>query len=444
MKNKEKNIKNIVSSKLCNSCGACIASCPFKALEKNIDNIPIVLDDKCTHCGICSKVCAGNNFNFLEIYKEIYNKNYDIKTTLGEYKNAYLSYALKEETREQGTSGGLVKALLISLLETSKIKGAILVSGDETECFKAKAIVAKTKSDILNAGKSRYSRSLTLDVLKQLETEDGKFALVGLPCQIHALWKIRKLNPKINEKILLTIGLFCHSQIETIPERIILKKFNIDKLPVKEYISRFGKHPGTPYVRLENNELRPVYFPKKKFYRPTSHEMLNIMYRLYTPKRCMYCFDGASELADISVGDPWFKNINKEHFNKIDFKDGYSFVLARTSQGKELIENASENNKIYLKELPKDIADNCNKEMLIAKKKRAWYFIKRENLVDFGEYGKLIPSLSKKQILKQKFSNMLYIFCSYKSIRNFLMKLLLTDFGYVLLYLNNLRRRLKK
>ena len=446
MKGIENNIKNIVESNLCNSCGACIATCPFNVIKKDNDNIPRGTKDNCINCGICKQVCQGGSFDFIKIYEKHHEKQYDIKTTLGDYKSAYLSFANDGKIRQKGTSGGFVKAFLISLLESSKIQGVVMISQDETECFKAKAIIARTKEDIINSGKSRYSRSLTLEILKDIEKEQGKFALVGLPCQIHALWKIRKMNPKIHEKILITIGLFCHAQTEIEPERIIFKKFGLDKLSIKEYISRFGKHPGTPCVRLENDEIKPVYFPNSKFYRPTSHEILNIMYHLYTPKRCMYCFDGSSELADISVGDPWFENkIRKsEEFKNINLKEGYSFVLARTDIAKELINFSCENDFINLKEIPKVIADKCNRKMLKSKKIRAWYFIKKEGKVDFGDYVKLIPNLSKNKIAKQKMSNFFHVFCFYPSVRNFVMKILLSPIGYVFLYLNNLRRKLKR
>lgn len=447
MANKENNIKNIVESKLCNSCGACIASCPFNIIKKDNDNIPRVSEENCINCGICKQVCQGTGVDFLRYYEKFHKKPYNMETTLGDYQGAYLSFANNDNVRQKGTSGGFIKAFLVSLLETSKIQGVILISSDEKECFKAKAIVARSKEDILNTGKSKYSRSLTLDVLKEIENESGKFAIVGLPCQIQALWKIRKLNPKINNRILVTIGLFCHAQVEVVAKRIIFKKFGLDKLNIKEYISRYGKHPGTPHVRLENDDIIPVYFPKKKFFRPTSHEVLNVMYHLYTPKRCMYCFDGASELADISIGDPWFKKRDLKNFKdikNINFNDGYSFVLVRSDIGNELINFAFENNAISIKELPKEIADKCNKKMLKSKKLRAWYFIKKEGKVDFGDYEKLIPNLSQEKLLKQRISNIFHILCFYPSIRNFILKILLSNFGYIFLYINNLKRKFKK
>lgn len=455
----ENNIKQTVSLKMCNSCGACVAICPFGAIKKDNNNIPKISNELCIHCGICKNVCSGANFDFLNVYEKFHSSNkssqnqdsqkqddrkFNIFSSLGEFNNAYLAYANDNTLREKGTSGGFVKTFLISLLEAKKISGVVLISQDDKECFKGKGILAKTREDIINSGKSRYSRSVTLEAIRELENESGKFAVVALPCQIHSLWKIRKFNPKIDEKILFTIGLFCHSQVEVEAERIIFNKFKLNKLNIKEYISRFGKHPGTPYIRLDDDTLRPVYFPKKKFYRPTSHEILNVMYHLFMPKRCMYCFDGASELADISVGDPWIKDKKFKKEYNINFNDGYSFVLSRSNVADSLIEFAKNSNDITFVELPREMALKCNKKMIQAKKLRAWYFINKEGLVDYGKYKELIPSLSKKQMLKVRLFNISHMFCFYPSVRKFLLKVVLSNFGYIILYINHLRRKFKK
>lgn len=438
MINKDKSIEKIVKDDICQSCGACIGSCPQNAISKNTDNVPTV-NNNCINCGICKKACSGEKFDFLKFYIGFHGKNPEISSYLGDYKESFLSYAKDSKVRKLGTSGGFIKAFLISLLKLKKIDGVILVSGDENEVWKASGIIAKTKDEILNSGKSRYSASCMLSILKKLEDEEGKFVVVALPCQIHSLWKIRNINKKLNDKILFTIGLFCHSELQVTSDRLALKAFNLENKDIKEYVSRFGKHPGTPYVTLNDGSFLPLYFPSKKFYRPTSHEILNIMYYLFTPKRCMFCFDGASELADISVGDPWIKN-----YNKVDLKDGYSFVVVRSNEGQKYVNFALKSGDITRKELSKEDILLCNKKMLLAKKRRAFYFIKKERKVNFGEFEKLIPKLSIKDKCIQKFSNILHFFCFHPRGRNIIVRMLFSNIGYVFLYINYLRRKILK
>ncbi len=435
---KDKSIEKIIKGNLCQSCGACIISCHKNAISKSNDNIPFVNDD-CINCGMCKRVCAGGEFDFFKFYKNFHGTEPTVNSFLGDYKESFLSYAKDQTIREKGTSGGFIKAFLISLLENKKINGVVFVSGDENEVWKGKGTIARTKEEILNSGKSRYSTSCMLSILKSLENEVGKFIVVALPCQIHSLWKIRTLNKKIDEKILLTIGLFCHSQLHVAADRLAFESFGFKNENVKEYISRYGKHPGTPYVKLKDGSMSPLYFPNKKFYRPTSHEILNIMYYLFTPRRCMFCFDGASELADISVGDPWIRN-----FNKVNLKDGFSFVLVRSDKGKEFVNFVLDKEDISKEDLSKSDTLLCNQKMLKAKKRRAFYFIKKFHKVNFGEFENLIPALSIKDKCTQKFSNILHFFCFYPKGRKVITKMLFSNVGYVFLYINNLRRKILK
>ncbi len=46
----------ICDTKKCDFCGACVAVCPFNAINL-YENHFEVLESKCTECGICVKIC---------------------------------------------------------------------------------------------------------------------------------------------------------------------------------------------------------------------------------------------------------------------------------------------------------------------------------------------------------------------------------------------------
>jgi len=78
--------------------------------------------------------------------------------------------------------------------------------------------------------------------------------VVGLPCQIHGVHKAAELDRRIKERVVLTIGLFCHAAIEHEPMREIWEGIQkrAQGREIKRFISRVGKHPGTPYVEFED------------------------------------------------------------------------------------------------------------------------------------------------------------------------------------------------
>jgi len=45
--------------KICDQCGVCAATCPFKAINE-IDGVYIIDREKCTGCGQCIEACPSN------------------------------------------------------------------------------------------------------------------------------------------------------------------------------------------------------------------------------------------------------------------------------------------------------------------------------------------------------------------------------------------------
>lgn len=46
-----------INKEKCIGCGACVATCPFGAIEMESDGKAVVDLDKCQGCGKCQKVC---------------------------------------------------------------------------------------------------------------------------------------------------------------------------------------------------------------------------------------------------------------------------------------------------------------------------------------------------------------------------------------------------
>ncbi|NMC62288.1 MAG: 4Fe-4S dicluster domain-containing protein, partial [SAR324 cluster bacterium] len=299
-------LSQIIQNGLCHRCGSCVGICPTETLSLDDEGYPKVKAlSACTDCDLCVKVCPGDEFNFQKFHEEKFGEKGDPNHTHGHFIESYIAYANFPGLREASTSGGLVTALLLHLMETKQIDGAIVVVSDKDILWKGKPIVARTKEEILASVKSKYAISPTNSVFSEIRAKEGKYAFVGLPCQVHGFIKAAQLDAKLKERIVLTIGLYCHAAVEHEAYKVIWDTLGEKAGRARNFISRVGKHPGAPNVILDDGTFYPVYFGWRKGYRPSSIEVINILYRLYSPARCLTCFDASSEFADISVGDPW-------------------------------------------------------------------------------------------------------------------------------------------
>lgn len=373
--------------------------------------------------------------------KQLFETVPEVSDMHGHFEEAYLSYATKHGIRQDSTSGGAITGLLVSMLEQGEIDGAILVSSDPTVQWKGKPIVARTKEEILSTMKSKYAIVPTNEMLATVAETDGRYAFVGLPCQIHGYLKAARLNKKIRDRIVLSIGLFCHAAVEHDPMHQIWAGIDENiKKKSKRFISRIGKHPGTPHLELEDGSYYPVYFPEAKTYRPSSMEILNILYRLYTPSRCMTCYDSTAEFADIAVGDPWMAPPD----DSINLHDGYSFVLARTDRGLAALKKAKELDDLKLVPITAEHARSSNVMMGHEKRGRAFRILetrKRQGL-PVPEYDIKIPKASGKEFILTELNIFTHIFCflHWDKIKLGILKFSLSRYGYRLLWINSLKR----
>ncbi|MCD4754248.1 MAG: Coenzyme F420 hydrogenase/dehydrogenase, beta subunit C-terminal domain [Deltaproteobacteria bacterium] len=78
----------------------------------------------------------------------------------------------------------------------------------------------------------------------------------------------------------------------------------------------------------------------------------------YRPYRCYLCPDGTSEFADISCGDPWYRETKED-------ASGYSLVLVRTEKGRKILNGAIESEYVSLKPTDPKILEKSQKNLLL-------------------------------------------------------------------------------
>jgi coenzyme F420 hydrogenase subunit beta len=293
--------------------------------------LPKINQDSCRRCGVCLRSCPGYGVDFKDLNEKFFGaqpKNY----LLGNFVQCFTGYSTDETVRFGASSGGVVTQLLMYALENDLIDGALIVRMNKQKPLEPEAFIARTKEDLLSGSTSKYC-PVSIDVgLAEILKENGRYAVVGLPCHIHGLRKVQLHNSALAKNIVMVIGLFCAKTSSFEATRFFLKTIGVSEETVSGVDYRGSGWPGGMTITFKNGA--------KKFI-PYAEYSLTIGLMLFTPPRCLLCPDALSELSDISVGDAWLPQFKGD-------KQGTSIIITRSQKGEQLLKRTNQDNAITI------------------------------------------------------------------------------------------------
>lgn len=352
------NILDVVEDGLCTGCGTCAGICPADAINMEISDglfLPKIDVDKCTCCGLCLKCCPGYAVDFRDLNSKVFGKQ-PKDPLLGNYLTCYVGHSTDREVRYDSSSGGLVTQLLIFALEKGIIDGALVTRMRKDKPLEPEPFIAGTRKEIISASKSKYCPVPINEALRCVIKEEGKFAVVGLPCHIHGIRKAENCIKGLREKIVLRLGIMCSHTVSFFGTELLLKKLGAPPTQIKEIAYRGQGWPGYMLIKLKNgSNIYVPYVGNWNAYWP----IFSCFF--FTPKRCLMCLDETNEMSDISFGDAWVPELKDE-------RNGESIVVARTVKGQEILNFADSEGAIFLKSIKCDKVRQSQAEPLKFKK----------------------------------------------------------------------------
>lgn len=325
---------------ICNGCGTCAGCCPTSAIEmKRMHGVyaPIVNVSQCNGCKLCIEVCPEiADFNSLN---EFVFGQHPAEISLGNYINCYVGYSTNPQLRWNSASGGLITTLLIFALNNRIIDGAITTKMSQKMPLKPEVALAQSKAEIIESSKSKYCPVCVNSEIKSIFHENGKYAIVGLPCHIQGVRKAETVFKKLNAKIYLHIGIFCLHNITFKGTDFLIEKIGLRREDIRKLDYRGEGWPGKVSIKLRNGDTKSFSYPR----------IWSALFGsfFFTPFPCTLCHDMTSELADISFGDAWLPEFKGN-------KKGMSMVITRTQRGENILRRAEYEGKIKLQEIGKD------------------------------------------------------------------------------------------
>jgi len=313
-------IQEVQKPGLCHRCGGCVTFCTavnYGALDLDEQGNPYYSDiEKCIECGLCHAICPE-----IDELDEEAKRMVSWSAPVGRIMETTVARATDAEVRSRATDGGAVTAMLLHLLDTGRIDGAVVTR--PINLFQREPFLAMTADDIYQSagfqidtshGMKNFSdRYLTYSSIEELGSMMRKglrrVAFIGTPCQVKAIRKMQALQIVPSESIQFCLGLFCSGN------------FVFDEKSRSE-LAQMGGFDWENVVKLNIKESFQVHLDDGVICRIPLDRM-DFMKR----QACRYCPDYSAEFADLAFGG-------------VGAEEGWTTVVARTPVGRAALADA--------------------------------------------------------------------------------------------------------
>lgn len=332
-------IEDIRKDKLCLGCGLCESICGSERVSMQLQSNgffePVVKGSiGAKEEALVAGTCPGLNVvNDLVFDKE--------EQLWGRMKKLYSGYSTDQVIRKQGSSGGIISAVAVYVLENKIVDAVLQVGGDSNDYERNMLRVSRNKADVLACASSRYAPALVFDrILQLLDASSETYCFIGKPCDISAMKNMLTAYPQYKERIKLTVSIMCAGMPSFNGTKAIIDEFKAP-LPVKDLVYRGNGWPGFFSFRDQQDQVH------QKSYNDSWGKTLN----KHLNFRCKICPDGIGLQADIAVGDAWETEDGYPDFTE---REGQSLVIVRTDRAVQLLEQAAADRQMVFAPLATD------------------------------------------------------------------------------------------
>ncbi|KAB2965001.1 Coenzyme F420 hydrogenase/dehydrogenase, beta subunit C-terminal domain [Zoogloea sp.] len=324
------SLARAIEADLCSGCGLCEGLLGASRVSLKIDSAGYLRPVLGTQLSpgestLFESVCPG-----LNVSHPHGTKGHD--PIWGPMLSAKIAAAADPEIRHQGSSGGVLSALQIHLLETGAVDYVVNVSVSDDDPFRNDISLCRTREEVLRSAGSRYAPSAPLSRIGELLDGDGRFAFVGKPCDVAALRRLAEHDPRVNQKVPVMLSFMCAGVPSIKGTHRIIEKLGARVDDVSSFRYRGDGWPGYAKATLKDGSTRSMTY---------EDSWKNIL-SPYVQWRCKLCPDGTGELADITGADAW--HVNADGSPDFSEREGRSFVLLRTAAGKGVFESLVSSN----------------------------------------------------------------------------------------------------
>ena len=329
----------IVEQGLCIGCGLCQALAGVERIQvtKTMSGFeqPVVVGEL-DHDTVdrIYDVCPGTRIEGLP--ERLLEEDTHVDSVWGPWRRMVRAWAAQEQTRFEGSTGGVMTALGIYLLETGRVDFILQVRASSGDPSFGDPCLSFDRADVIAAAGSRYGPAAPLRDLDAALDRGQPFAFFAKPCDVAALRNYARHDSRVNELVKYSVVMVCGGYGAPSTTRAFYKRIGVDPATVTELRYRGRGCPGPTTVIAGDKSSEHHYLD----YWGDDESMWGL------PFRCKICPDGIGEAADLAASDTWIGGSP----NRIDSETdpGTNAIIARTRAGEDLLAAAAADGALTL------------------------------------------------------------------------------------------------
>ena len=332
---KRRNLQAVIDNDMCIGCGACVAADP--SIRLRLDPTKLMYEPDHRGDERAAAVCPGLGVDFEGLQRKLFPDSEP--TPLGVIDGGvYLAQSANQRRNMEASSGGIIKELLRRLLARDDIDGVIALQ--HVEGLRYEPTLIRTAAEIDRLPGSIYHSLDFQRALELLRTHEGRFVLIGIPCQLEGLFQyIFEFEPALRERIALTIGLICGWTYSHHALKAVCQYTGVSFDRLEDVTYRGGGPVGSLRLVEPDRETRVS--------RRISVHYQVAFDRAFNLPRCHLCINHTNFLGDIVVADAWLPST-------VMTKTGISLVICRRRGVEQHLHELQQQGRINLLEVGPD------------------------------------------------------------------------------------------